>query len=168
MHRRTGPPYSEAMVAMPSRGADANGSPAVDDLLCFALYAASRSMTAQYRPLLEPLGLTYPQFLVLLTLYEHGRLTVAQIGATLRLDSGTLSPLLRRLADNELVTRTRSTDDERSVVVGLTPRARRLRPRLAGVHRQMCDALSGTDLPELIGELRALTARLDGARSAAS
>ncbi len=142
---------------------DEAGAPealAVDDLLCFALYAASRAMTARYRPLLEPLGLTYPQYLVLVALYEHRRLSVQQLGDKLRLDSGTLSPLLRRLADNDFVTRTRSTADERSVVIALTPKARRLRPRVAAVHARMCDAIADFHTDTIADDLRALTTAL--------
>ena len=98
----------------------------LDDQLCFALYAASRAMTAAYQPLLQSLGITYPQYLVLLVLWEEDRVTVGRLGERLQLDSGTLSPLLKRLEANGFVRRERSLDDERLVDVTLTPAGRRL------------------------------------------
>jgi DNA-binding MarR family transcriptional regulator len=98
----------------------------IDSQLCFALYSASRAMTAAYRPILAELKLTYPQYLVLLVLWEHEPVTVRSLGERLRLDSGTLSPLLKRLEANGFVRRERSTDDERLVEVTLTPAGRRL------------------------------------------
>ncbi|WP_189211859.1 MULTISPECIES: MarR family winged helix-turn-helix transcriptional regulator [Actinokineospora] len=90
-------------------------------------------MTARYRPLLDELGLTYPQYLVLLALYERDGRTVKELGEELRLDSGTLSPLLKRMAAAGLLRRTRSADDERSVVVELTDEGAALRGRVAEV-----------------------------------
>lgn len=100
-------------------------APELDKMLCFALYSASRAMTAAYRPLLDDLGLTYPQYLVMIALREardDGRddVTVSQLGSTLHLDSGTLSPLIKRLQVRGLVVRRRSPLDERSVLIGLT------------------------------------------------
>ncbi|GGS36925.1 MarR family transcriptional regulator [Actinokineospora fastidiosa] len=108
-------------------------SPTLEQQLCFALYSASRAMTARYRPLLDELGLTYPQYLVLLALYERDGRTVKELGEELRLDSGTLSPLLKRMAAAGLLRRTRSADDERSVVVELTDEGAALRGRVAEV-----------------------------------
>ena len=101
--------------------------------VCFALYAASRAVTALYRPVLDRLGLTYPQYLVLLVLWEHGDTTVKALGSALMLDSGTLSPLLKRLESGGLVVRRRSSTDERSVVISLTPAGDRLRREAAAV-----------------------------------
>jgi len=98
----------------------------VDRQLCFALYSASRAMTAAYRPILAEMNLTYPQYLVMLVLWEEERVTVSRLGERLQLDSGTLSPLLKRLEANGFVRRERSTDDERLVDVTLTPAGRRL------------------------------------------
>jgi DNA-binding MarR family transcriptional regulator len=98
----------------------------IDSQLCFALYSASRAMTAAYRPILAELNLTYPQYLVLLVLWEDERVTVRRLGERLHLDSGTLSPLLKRLELNGFVRRERSRDDERLVEVTLTPAGRRL------------------------------------------
>ena len=95
-------------------------SVALDDQLCFALYAASRAVTARYRPMLDELGLTYPQYLVMMLLWESDEQTVGQLGSRLALDSGTLSPLLKRLTAAGLVTRHRRADDERSVSIRLT------------------------------------------------
>lgn len=98
---------------------------ALDDHLCFALYSASRAMTAAYRPLLAELGLTYPQYLALLVLREEGRVSVGHLGERLQLDSGTLSPLLKRMEAGGIVSRERSADDERQVEVSLTAAGRR-------------------------------------------
>lgn len=113
--------------------ADPPPAPPVDDLLCFALYAASRAVTARYRPLLDPHGLTYPQYLVLLVLVEEDVATVRRIGARLHLDSGTLSPLLARLEGRGLVVRRRSPSDERAVDVSLTSQGVELTTRLRDV-----------------------------------
>jgi DNA-binding MarR family transcriptional regulator len=101
----------------------------IDQQLCFALYSASRAMTAAYRPVLTEMNLTYPQYLVMLVLWEEERVTVGRLGERLQLDSGTLSPLLKRLEGNGFVRRERSRDDERLVEVTLTPVGRRLEDR---------------------------------------
>jgi DNA-binding MarR family transcriptional regulator len=116
--------------------------------VCFALYAASRAVTNLYRPLLEELGLTYPQYLVLLVLWERGDTTVKDLGAALMLDSGTLSPLLKRLAAAGLVRRDRRPDDERSVVVSLTPTGVQLRQRAVGIPARIAGA-TGIPLRDL-------------------
>jgi DNA-binding MarR family transcriptional regulator len=110
---------------------------ALDKQLCFALYAASRAMTATYRPRLDPLGLTYPQYLVLLALWERDGRSVGDLCTALELDSGTLSPLLKRLETAGLVRRERSVADERRVEVTLTDRGRELR-------EEVCDIPAGT------------------------
>jgi DNA-binding MarR family transcriptional regulator len=116
-------------------------SVALDDQLCFALYAASRAMTARYRPMLEELGLTYPQYLVMMLLWEEDHQTVGQLGARLALDSGTLSPLLKRLTAAGLVTRHRRVEDERSVAIALTDSGRALRDRAIAISQDMICAL---------------------------
>ena len=116
-------------------------SVALDDQLCFALYAASRAMTARYRPMLEELGLTYPQYLVMMLLWEEDHQTVGQLGARLALDSGTLSPLLKRLTAAGLVTRHRRVEDERSVAIALTDRGRALRDKAFAISQDMICAL---------------------------
>lgn len=99
----------------------------LENQLCFALYAASRAITRTYREKLEPIGLTYPQYLVLLVLWEHDALSVSDIGDRLMLDSGTLTPLIKRLEGMGLVKRKRSNEDEREVIVHPTQKAMELR-----------------------------------------
>lgn len=105
----------------------------LDNQLCFALYAASGLVTRAYRPLLEPLGLTYPQYLVMLALWEQAPRTVKALGQALELDSGTLTPLLKRLESAGFVTRTRDTQDERRVQIALTDKGEALREKAAEV-----------------------------------
>ena len=120
----------------------------LDNQVCFALYAASRAMTSVYRPVLEQLGLTYPQYLVMLVLWEQDALRVREIGARLHLDSGTLTPLLRRLEGTGLIQRARRAKDEREVEVSLTTGGKRLKQRAANVPgRIMC--LTGLPIKEL-------------------
>ncbi|MFF3911188.1 MarR family winged helix-turn-helix transcriptional regulator [Streptomyces sp. NPDC001848] len=125
-----------------------DGSLLLDDQLCFALYAAQRAVTAAYRPFLEDLGLTYPQYLVLLVLWERGETTVKELAAALRLDYGTVSPLLKRLEAAGLVRRERSARDERSVLVAVTGRGEELRERAARVPGALLTA-TGLDGPEI-------------------
>ncbi len=127
--------------------------------LCFALYAASRAAVNLYRPVLEPLGLTYPQYLVLLVLWESGDTSVKDLGAALMLDSGTLSPLIKRMESAGLVGRTRRADDERSVLVSLTPAGRALRRRATTVPTTIATAagLPEANLVDLRDRLIALT-----------
>jgi DNA-binding MarR family transcriptional regulator len=99
-----------------------NGSLLLDNQVCFPLYSAANAMVRAYRPLLNAIDLTYPQYLVMLALWQHNRLTVTELGAKLRLDSGTLTPLLKRLETKELVSRVRSSDDERVRIISLTER----------------------------------------------
>jgi len=138
---------------------------ALDRQLCFALYAASRSVTSLYRPVLDELGLTYPQYLVLLVLWERGPMGVGELGAALRLDSGTLSPLLKRLESAGVVTRGRRADDERSVLVEPTAHGLALRDRARGVPRRLLRAagLSVEEVVALRDTLTRLTAALDAA-----
>jgi DNA-binding MarR family transcriptional regulator len=133
--------------------------------VCFALYAASRAATALYRPLLDELGLTYPQYLVLLLLWERDGRTVKELGEELDLDSGTLSPLLKRLESAGLVSRRRSTGDERVVQVHLTRAGTALRRRALAVPRRLAAAtgLSTAELARLRDTLTALTGTLHAA-----
>ncbi|MFF9338190.1 MULTISPECIES: MarR family winged helix-turn-helix transcriptional regulator [unclassified Streptomyces] len=136
----------------------------LDRQICFSLHAAARAFNGVYREALKGLGLTYPQYLVMLVLWEHGELPVKGIGERLRLDSGTLSPLLKRLEAAGYVERRRSAEDERSVTARVTGAGAALRERALGVPRRIA-AATGLDLAE-IGDLRerlgALAARLDG------
>ncbi|MFF9427140.1 MarR family winged helix-turn-helix transcriptional regulator [Streptomyces sp. NPDC014746] len=135
----------------------------LDHQICFSLHAATRAFNGVYREALKELGLTYPQYLVMLVLWEHGELPVKGIGERLRLDSGTLSPLLKRLEAAGHVERRRSPEDERSVTVRPTADGTALREKAVGVPRRIA-AATGLGLDE-IGELRerldALAARLD-------
>ena len=126
--------------------------------ICFALYSASRSMTGRYRRLLAPLGVTYPQYLALLILWETGTSTVRQLGDRLELDSGTLSPLLKRLQLLGLITRTRSTLDERVVEISLTPAGSNMRSEAPRIAERIC-ASTGLPPDELV-ELQAQIATL--------
>lgn len=137
-------------------------APLLDDLICFDLYAASRQVTAAYRPILGELGLTYPQYLVLVVLGAHDEMLIKDVGRELRLDHATLSPLLRRLERDGLVTRRRSALDERTVVVALTARGREVHERFGDVHCRIADALGITaeQAEQLRTMLRALTAQL--------
>jgi MarR family transcriptional regulator, organic hydroperoxide resistance regulator len=117
----------------------------LDRQLCFALYSASRAMTAAYRPILTELNLTYPQYLVLLVLWEEDRVTVGRLGERLQLDSGTLSPLLKRLEANGFIRRERSTTDERLVEVTLTPSGRRLERKAQCIPEQLLGSAGMTD-----------------------
>jgi DNA-binding MarR family transcriptional regulator len=135
----------------------------LDDQLCFALYAASRAMVRAYQPLLEPLGLTYPQYLVMLVLWERDGLSVKELGGRLELDSGTLTPLLKRLEAHGLVRREGDTEDERVVRVQLTAEGRALRRRAARVPEKMLCALEPYSLREVASlrkQLRELTAMI--------
>ena len=132
---------------------------ALDNQLCFSLYSASLAMTKLYKPLLDPLGLTYPQYLVMLVLWEIDDVMVSTIGERLHLDSGTLTPLLKRLEAAELVQRERSAEDERRVHVKLTSQGRKLRERAVCVPQQVFTA-SGCSM----GELRELTQQLQSLR----
>ncbi len=130
--------------------------------LCFDLYAASRAVIKAYRPLLDPLGLTYPQYLVLLVLWERDGQTVKALGQALQLDSGTLSPLLKRLENAGLIRRQRRADDEREVAVALSEAGVALRERAASVPVAIaCKVgLRGTERRALQAELRRLMVAL--------
>ena len=134
----------------------------LDQQLCFALYAASRSVTSLYRPLLEPLGLTYPQYLVMLVLWEQDGLTVRELGQRLQLDSGTLTPLLKRLQAAELVTRQRRQEDEREVDIRLTDTGLALREKASGIPECLaqCMQLPFDQMQTLRDELKRLTRQI--------
>ena len=141
----------------------------LDQQLCFALYAASRAVTRAYGPLLEPLGVTYPQYLVLLVLWEEDDVPVKRLGERLFLDSATLTPLLKRLEQQGVVTRRRDEDDERVVRIQLTPAGRALRSKARKVPTALAcragcdpgDARALAELARLRDELITLTRKLD-------
>jgi DNA-binding MarR family transcriptional regulator len=137
--------------------------------LCFALYNASRALIRAYGPLLEPLGLTYPQYLVMLVLWEEDSASVKALGERLALDSGTLTPLLKRLEQRGLVTRRRDPEDERVVRIELTPEGTKLRDRARRVPTELvcsagfdvADERDRARLVRLQKELVALTDRIN-------
>lgn len=132
----------------------------LEDQVCFALYSAARAAQQAYRPLLDDLGLTYPQYLVLLVLWEQDGQTVSALGDRLHLDSGTLSPLLRRLDEHGFITRERRSTDARRVTVHLTAAGEALRSRASEVQRCLLDAVSLP--PEDLMSLRDLSRRFAG------
>lgn len=134
----------------------------LDQMLCFAIYACSREMTKLYRPLLDEVGLTYPQYLVMLVLWEERSATVKHLGERLYLDSGTLTPLLKRLEQSGLVSRARSRDDERVVVISLTEQGEALKQRANKIpHELLCKSnLQPEEFLRLKGEFESLLHRM--------
>ncbi|MFI5892158.1 MarR family winged helix-turn-helix transcriptional regulator [Actinoplanes sp. NPDC051513] len=130
----------------------------LEQMICFELYAASRAMTALYRPALDAAGLTYPQYLVMRVLWHRGPTTVRDLGAAIHLDSGTLSPLLKRLETAGRIRRERGTTDERTVWIHLTPDGTALQDQLAGLPAQIACA-TGLTLDEF-GQLHTLLTRI--------
>ncbi|MEU7905476.1 MarR family transcriptional regulator [Actinoplanes sp. NPDC049118] len=131
----------------------------LEQMICFELYAASRAMTGLYRPALDALGLTYPQFVAMRVVWHRGRLTVRDLGAALCLDSGTLSPLLKRLETQGLIRRERGTDDERVVWITPTDQGTALRDRVADLPERLACATDlsvdeFTQLHHLLGRIR--------------
>jgi DNA-binding MarR family transcriptional regulator len=139
----------------------------LDNQLCFAVHAASRAMVAAYQPLLEVLGITYPQYLVLLILWEEDGARVSRIGERLFLDSATLTPLLKRLEKRGLVERRRSAVDERVVEIFLTASGKRLKKKALGVAEGFfCKLQTPLSVAmRLREELKGLTSRLHGSAS---
>lgn len=121
----------------------------LDNQLCFALYSASLLMTKLYKPLLDDIGLTYPQYLAMLALWEEDGVTVSTLGARLYLDSGTLTPLLKRLEKAGFLTRERNEEDERQVLIRLTHEGRALKKRAMDIPRKII-AATGANVPEII------------------
>ena len=141
--------------------------PAVDPLLlgnqiCFAVYSTAHVFNRFYKPLLDKLGLTYPQYLVMMVLWERDGVPVRDIGEKLFLDSGTLTPLLKRMEAADLVKRTRSTEDERQVLIALTPHGHALREKARAVPQAML-ACSVGELFAMKNDLVALRDKLNAA-----
>jgi DNA-binding MarR family transcriptional regulator len=137
----------------------------LDAQLCFPLYAASRAVTRAYGPLLRDFGLTYPQYLTLLALWDDGEpMTVGELGSRLRLDSGTLTPVLKRLEQAGFITRRRDSADERRVLVAVTAAGRDLQDRVADVPTRLAGSLglNATEARQLRQLLDGLLDRLDG------
>ncbi|WCF07610.1 MarR family transcriptional regulator [Paenibacillus thiaminolyticus] len=130
----------------------------LDNQLCFAIYAASRELTKLYRPLLEGLELTYPQYLALLALWEHDGMTVKELGHRLYLDSGTLTPMLKRMEQQGLIRRTRAAEDERKVILSLTGKGHSLKKEAACIPAQLAELADSARLDPacLLGDIRTL------------
>ena len=150
------------MKKIPTKNADLL---ALDNQFCFALYSASLAVTKTYKPLLDALGLTYPQYLVMLVLWEHDDLLVKDIGHALFLDSGTLTPLLKRLESAGLLLRQRDKEDERQVRITLTKEGKELQQAAQNIPPQiMCASKqSANTLIELRTQLSALRDELQSA-----
>ncbi len=136
----------------------------LDNQLCFAMYSTSLAMTKLYKPLLDEMGLTYPQYLAMLVLWERDGLMVSELGERLFLDSGTLTPLLKRLEAAGLVARIRAVDDERRVHISLTAAGRKLKARAAKIPGCVLSATQ-CSIPELVSltqQMQSLRQRLTG------
>ncbi len=135
----------------------------LDNQLCFALYSASLAMTKLYKPLLAELGLTYPQYLVMLVLWERDGLMVSELGERLSLDSGTLTPLLKRMESAGSIVRIRALDDERRVHITLTAAGRKLKARAASIPACIVDAAQcpASELISLTRQVQELRQRLN-------
>lgn len=129
--------------------------------LCFALYAASLAMSKTYRPLLAPLGLTFPQYVVMMALWQHTQLTAGALAQAVALDAGTLVPLVRKLVAQGLLSRERSLEDERSVIIALTAAGKALQKRAHDVYAQAACATQCS-----LQQRQALTAQLQALRAA--
>jgi len=138
---------------------DKTAALSLSNQMCFAVYSTAHALNRVYKPLLDPLGLTYPQYLVMLVLWEADGLTVKEIGQRLRLDSGTLTPLLKRLQAGGLVRRERDTNDERQVRIGLTVKGEALRKKAEAVPTGLLGATGCT-----LEEVQALKVELDRLR----
>nr|WP_198980240.1 MarR family transcriptional regulator [Herbaspirillum sp. ASV7] len=147
---------------MTSKTDKRKAAPLLDAQLCFALYSTSLSMSKLYRKLLRNMGITYSQYLVLMVLWEQDQLTVSDIGERLVLDSATLTPLLKRMEAQGLVTRERAASDERQVVISLTAQGSALREQAVELPREVLKATesSAAELTAMKEELMALRARL--------
>ena len=130
----------------------------LDNQLCFPLYACSKVIVKAYKPFLDEIGLTYTQYITMMVLWEHGEISSKELGACLYLDSGTLTPVLKTLESKGLITRARSHEDERNLIVALTDSGLALRDRAVDVPAKMssCSALSPEDAAELYRILREL------------
>lgn len=137
----------------------------LDELLCFSLYSANHAMTRLYRPLLAELGVTYPQYLVLVALWEKDSQRVSELGERLALESNTLTPLLKRMEAAGLLVRRRNPSDERSVIVALTDKGRSLEQASVDVSNRILDAVGGdvAEMIELRDRVQTLAERLQGA-----
>lgn len=130
----------------------------LDKQLCFSIYVLHREIMQHYRPILEAIDLTYPQYITMMALWENGQQTVNQLGAKLNLDNGTVTPLLKRLEGKKLLTRTRSKADERVVLIALTEEGKNLKEKASSVPMQILQALH-LDLDDL-HQLKAMSDKI--------
>ncbi|MGF3105276.1 MarR family winged helix-turn-helix transcriptional regulator [Rossellomorea sp. DUT-2] len=139
----------------------------LENQICFKIYTAEREITKLYRGLLEEIGVTYPQYLTLLVLWEDGTVSVKELGRKLFLDSGTLTPMLKRMESNGFVERHRSVEDERSVVISLTNKGEAMKEKAACVPTRLLEQLEmdGEELERLDQTLTTILGRLHGKRS---
>ncbi|EKS41284.1 MAG TPA: MarR family transcriptional regulator [Afipia sp.] len=140
----------------------------IDNFVCFALYSAGHAFTRLYKPLLDPLGLTYPQYLVMAVLWEKDGRTVGEIGEKLLLESSTLTPLLKRLETAGMVRRTRDQDDERVVRIQLTPKGTELKQKAIEIPQAIgCSTnLTIPEVMKLTDDIKALREKLLAAQAA--
>jgi DNA-binding MarR family transcriptional regulator len=141
---------------------NAKESLSLDNQLCFTIYACSRAMTQLYRPWFDEIGITYPQYLVLLVLWEQDGVTVKALGERLFLDSGTLTPLLKRMESAKLITRQRSVEDERKVLIHLTEAGKQLEAQAYTIPSDMMRqrGLTPDEFTGLLTEFKGLLAKL--------
>lgn len=134
----------------------------LDNQLCFALYACSREITRLYRPLLDQIGVTYPQYLVLLALWEKDGVTLKELGEKLYLDSGTLTPLLKRMEAIHLLTRKRSAEDERKILIHLTEAGKKLKNQVCQIPKKLLEesGYSREEFMRLLDGVKGLLARV--------
>jgi MarR family transcriptional regulator, organic hydroperoxide resistance regulator len=150
--RSSPPPANEVVM---TRKPSADTPLRLDNQICFAVYSTAHAFNRVYKPLLDRLRLTYPQYLVMLVLWERDNVPVKDIGARLFLDSGTLTPLLKRMEAARLIKRTRSTEDERQVLIALTPHGEALREKARAVPQAIL-ASSACTVPELVATRNAI------------
>jgi MarR family transcriptional regulator, organic hydroperoxide resistance regulator len=163
--REEDPAPDKARDGAPRRPGKAEEALRLDRQLCFALYSASAAMTRAYRPLLEPLGLTYPQYIVMLVLWESSPRTVGELGSVLGHDSATLTPLLKRLEASGLVSRKRDPKDERRVLIAPTAAGEKLKQEALGIPEALLCLLPlpGDEVVELRQSMKRLTSGLNEA-----
>jgi DNA-binding MarR family transcriptional regulator len=152
--------------ATPTHGSGSTDLLALENQVCFALVVASRSVLSLYRPVLEPLGLTHPQYLVMLALWSADGRSVGNLASTLALEPATLSPLLKRLEGAGLIARRRSTTDERVLVIGLTDAGRTLRSKAEAIPQTIAASL-GMD-PDQLAALRSALQLVTAAAASSS
>ena len=163
MPKRLNKQQREKLAAAQEQGYDVDEALKLSNQLCFPLYACSKELVRRYKPFLDELDLTYTQYLVMLVLWEQGSASVKELGAQLMLDSGTLTPLLKKLEERGLVSRVRSSTDERQLIVSLTKEGTALKDCASVVPLQIgsCIGLEPDEVIELLRLLRKVTAGIE-------